>query len=98
MPCYNFLMKKPQRTKRSGAGAKRQVAEDFSKLIAEVAGSVTDLPADLSERKTAYLKSTGYGLDREAARRLRARKASKSDRRRNTRLRRYCALHQCLQF
>jgi hypothetical protein len=78
-PCYDFLMKKSQRPKRSGIGAKRQLADDLSKLIAEVAGSVTDLPADLSERKKWYLKKTGYGLDREAARRLRTRKTSSRD-------------------
>ena len=71
-------MKKSHRT-RPSAGAKRQLADDFSKVIAEVAGSVTDLPADMSERKNAYLKSTGYGLDREAARRLRTRKTSSRD-------------------
>jgi hypothetical protein len=33
----------------------------------------------LSERKKWYLKKTGYGLDREAARRLRTRKTSSHD-------------------
>jgi hypothetical protein len=33
-------------------------------LIADLAGSVHGLPPDLSERKTEYLKSTGYGRKR----------------------------------
>jgi hypothetical protein len=72
-------MKKSQRSKRSGTGAKGQPVDDLSKLIAEVAGSVTDLPADLSARKKWYLKKWGYGLDGEAARRLRNPKASRAD-------------------
>ena len=32
--------------------------------IADLVGSVSTLPADLSERKKAYLKSTGYGRKR----------------------------------
>ena len=32
--------------------------------IADLVGSVSALPADLSERRKAYLKSTGYGRKR----------------------------------
>jgi Arc/MetJ-type ribon-helix-helix transcriptional regulator len=32
--------------------------------IADLVGSVSALPADLSERKKTYLKSTGYGRKR----------------------------------
>ena len=32
--------------------------------IADLVGSVSALPADLSERKKAYLNSTGYGRKR----------------------------------
>jgi Arc/MetJ-type ribon-helix-helix transcriptional regulator len=34
------------------------------KAIADLVGSVSALPRDLSERKKAYLKSTGYGRKR----------------------------------
>lgn len=33
-------------------------------LIADLIGSVDGLPADLSERKKTYLKTTGYGKKR----------------------------------
>jgi hypothetical protein len=33
-------------------------------VIADLAGSVDGLPADLSGRKKAYLKTTGYGRKR----------------------------------
>ncbi len=33
----------------------------LSDVIADLAGSVSALPRDLSERKKTYLKSTGYG-------------------------------------
>ena len=32
--------------------------------MADLVGSVDDLPADLSERKKAYLKASGYGQKR----------------------------------
>src|SRR5262249_32934160 len=78
-PCYNLLMKKSRQTKRSSVGVQSQLADDLAEVLAEVAGSVKGLPPDLSERKKAYLKSTGYGLDRQAARKLRTRKAQSRD-------------------
>jgi len=33
-------------------------------IIADVVGSVGDLPVDLSSRKKAYLRGTGYGQKR----------------------------------
>jgi Arc/MetJ-type ribon-helix-helix transcriptional regulator len=36
----------------------------LSDSIADLVGSVAALPADLSERKKAYLKRTGYGRKR----------------------------------
>jgi Arc/MetJ-type ribon-helix-helix transcriptional regulator len=46
------LEQAPRRRKRPAASWE---------AIADVVGSVTDLPADLSRRKKAYLDKTGYG-------------------------------------
>jgi hypothetical protein len=48
------LQAAPARTRRSGT---------FD-AIADLVGSVARLPADLSARRKAYLKSTGYGRKR----------------------------------
>ena len=45
-------------------GAKARSRRKIPEIIADLAGSVDGLPADLSERKKAYLKATGYGRKR----------------------------------
>jgi hypothetical protein len=57
-------MKKSQGIKRSGEAARTRSRPELPKLIADVAGSVDGLPADLSERKKYYLRKWGYGRDR----------------------------------
>ena len=44
----------------------RAPADSFTRLnlVADLIGSVDGLPADLSERKKRYLKTTGYGKKR----------------------------------
>jgi Arc/MetJ-type ribon-helix-helix transcriptional regulator len=44
--------------------ARSRLAASRTATIADLVGSVRGLPADLSERKKAYLKSTGYGRKR----------------------------------
>lgn len=48
--------------KTVGTRVRRQ--KKLRKIIADLAGSVDALPADLSERKKEYLKATGYGRKR----------------------------------
>jgi Arc/MetJ-type ribon-helix-helix transcriptional regulator len=50
-----------ERLSRSG---KTSSSKRLPDPIADLVGSVSALPADLSERKKAYLKSTGYGRKR----------------------------------
>jgi len=45
-------------------GGKAPASGKIPALIADLAGSVDGLPADLSERKKEYLKATGYGRKR----------------------------------
>jgi Arc/MetJ-type ribon-helix-helix transcriptional regulator len=45
-------------------GAKGPSKGVLPEIVADLAGSVHGLPADLSERKREYLKSTGYGRKR----------------------------------
>jgi Arc/MetJ-type ribon-helix-helix transcriptional regulator len=45
-------------------GAQTRSRRKMPEIIADLAGSVDGLPADLSERKKAYLKATGYGRKR----------------------------------
>jgi Arc/MetJ-type ribon-helix-helix transcriptional regulator len=45
-------------------GAETRSRRKTPEIIADLAGSVDGLPADLSERKKAYLKATGYGRKR----------------------------------
>jgi Arc/MetJ-type ribon-helix-helix transcriptional regulator len=45
------------------AARARSVAEPAA-AIADLVGSVNGLPADLSSRKKAYLRTTGYGRKR----------------------------------
>jgi hypothetical protein len=45
--------------RRSIPARRRKVA--MPAAVADLAGSVKGLPADLSMRKKAYLKATGYG-------------------------------------
>jgi Arc/MetJ-type ribon-helix-helix transcriptional regulator len=49
---------------RLSRGAKARSSEKLPEIIADLAGSVGGLPADLSERKKDYLKVTGYGRKR----------------------------------
>jgi len=49
---------------RLALGAKGRSKGVLPDLIADLAGSVHGLPADLSERKNEYLKSMGYGRKR----------------------------------
>jgi len=46
-----------------GAGTTPGSSERLN-LIADLIGSVDGLPADMSERRKRYLKSTGYGKKR----------------------------------
>jgi Arc/MetJ-type ribon-helix-helix transcriptional regulator len=50
------------RERLSRAGGRRP--RSASRVIADLVGSVKGLPADLSARKKAYLKATGYGRKR----------------------------------
>lgn len=43
---------------RGGAG------EGLAPALADLVGSIEDLPADLSARKKEYLRATGYGAER----------------------------------
>jgi hypothetical protein len=72
-------MKKSRRSKRSNVRAQPKLADDLVKLALQAAGSVKDLPSDLSERKKEYLKMWGYGLDGQTARTLRNRKDPRRD-------------------
>jgi hypothetical protein len=56
-------MKKSRRIKRSSRAASSGSKPGLPKLIADLAGSVDGLPADLSERKKYYLRK-GYGRHR----------------------------------
>jgi Arc/MetJ-type ribon-helix-helix transcriptional regulator len=51
-----------ERLEKGTSGRSRSQAA--LKAIAELIGSVDGLPADLSSRKKAYLKATGYGQKR----------------------------------
>lgn len=51
----DVIRKRLSRAERSSSTAR------LPDLIADLVGSVSALPADLSERRKAYLKSTGYG-------------------------------------
>jgi hypothetical protein len=56
-------MKKSRETKKSRPP--RPVSRrDLPKLIADLAGAVDGLPADLSTRKKYYLRKWGYGRNR----------------------------------
>jgi Arc/MetJ-type ribon-helix-helix transcriptional regulator len=44
--------------------ARSRLAASRTATIADLVGSVRGLPADLSERKKAHLKTTGYGRKR----------------------------------
>ena len=46
---------------RLSLGARPRSRRAVPDAIADLVGSVNGLPADLSERKKAYLKTTGYG-------------------------------------
>jgi Arc/MetJ-type ribon-helix-helix transcriptional regulator len=46
------------------AARQRRRRTDSFNAIADLVGSVRDLPADLSERKKSYLRTTGYGQKR----------------------------------
>jgi Arc/MetJ-type ribon-helix-helix transcriptional regulator len=46
---------------RLSAGASQRRRAASRNAIADLIGSVTGLPADLSERTKDYLKATGYG-------------------------------------
>jgi Arc/MetJ-type ribon-helix-helix transcriptional regulator len=48
---------------RLGAGARRRQSSALH-AIGDLIGSVEGLPADLSRRKKAHLKATGYGRKR----------------------------------
>jgi hypothetical protein len=56
-------MNKSQGIKRSSRAARSRSRLGLPKLIADLAGSVDGLPADLSERKKYYLRK-GYGRHR----------------------------------
>lgn len=43
---------------------RRHLTADSLAAIADVIGSVSELPSDLSSRKKAYLRGTGYGQKR----------------------------------
>ena len=49
---------------RLSVGARSRSAVEPIEAIADVVGSVDGLPADLSRRRKAYLKTTGYGRKR----------------------------------
>jgi Arc/MetJ-type ribon-helix-helix transcriptional regulator len=49
---------------RLTAGGAKDSGAAASNAIADLIGSVDGLPADLSRRKKAYLKSMGYGRKR----------------------------------
>jgi Arc/MetJ-type ribon-helix-helix transcriptional regulator len=49
---------------RLSLGARAPARGKLPEIIADLAGSVDGLPADLSERKKEYLKATGYGRKR----------------------------------
>jgi Arc/MetJ-type ribon-helix-helix transcriptional regulator len=51
-----------ERLQRATPAARKRAAP--IEAIADLIGSVDGLPADLSSRKKAYLKSTGYGQKR----------------------------------
>jgi hypothetical protein len=50
-----------ERLSRASGPRRRTAPPD---LIADLVGSVNGLPGDLSQRKKAYLKTTGYGRKR----------------------------------
>jgi Arc/MetJ-type ribon-helix-helix transcriptional regulator len=49
---------------RLSQGAKARSGGKLPEIVADLAGSVEGLPADLSERKKEYLRATGYGRKR----------------------------------
>jgi Arc/MetJ-type ribon-helix-helix transcriptional regulator len=49
---------------RLSQGAKARSGGKPPEIVADLAGSVEGLPADLSERKKEYLKAAGYGRKR----------------------------------
>ena len=49
---------------RLSAAARAPSLRTLPDTIADLVGSVDGLPADLSKRKKAYLKTTGYGRKR----------------------------------
>jgi Arc/MetJ-type ribon-helix-helix transcriptional regulator len=51
-----------ERLERGGQGTGAPAAS--LEAIADLIGSVDDLPPDMSSRKKAYLKATGYGQKR----------------------------------
>ena len=52
------------RERLSGAQASKRRSLGALDAIADIVGSVDGLPPDLSARRKAYLKSTGYGQKR----------------------------------
>jgi Arc/MetJ-type ribon-helix-helix transcriptional regulator len=52
------------RERLARTGRKRQKPPASLDAIADLIGSVDDLPADLGARKKSYLKATGYGRKR----------------------------------
>jgi Arc/MetJ-type ribon-helix-helix transcriptional regulator len=52
------------RERLSRAARRARSRPELADSLADVVGSVDELPADLSERKKDYLKRTGYGRKR----------------------------------
>lgn len=62
--CRNVSKSDVVRERLEGASKGKRNSSASLQAIADLIGSVDGLPADLSSRKKAYLKATGYGQKR----------------------------------